>query len=358
MQEQKFWQVSAGKGGRDYSDIFLEHDVMFIGPGDRGTYTAEHYKGEPSLRRFHDKVNPGDVVLMRRGERVVAVGRVFAQDYQHLAAFDDIYGWDLQHTRRVVWEPLMSPLSLFANPRMNRFGRVKSLSPQLHHLVAKFESRDLKTLPDIPSEPLSPQDLRQPLAARGLADAAEVCKVLEDQRALLRWYGEHQATRPNEHEVIAYLVLPLLRAVGWSEKQLAIEWSIGKDKAPREKHATRTGRADLAAFDAPSRAREHCVMLCEAKALSFGLGDTLPQPRRYANKLPNCRCIVTTQGSRYGIYFRDADGTWPARPSHYLNVERLRTQHAFPRGTSAVDAILALRPQAICAPSGVHSTLT
>ena len=92
-------------------------------------------------------------------------------------------------------------------------------------------------------------------------------------------------------------------------------------------------------------------MLCEAKALSSGLGDTLPQPVQYANKLPNCRRILTTQGSRFGIYLRQPDGSWPPRPDHYLNVARLRTQHAFPRGTNAVAALLALTPAAVGAAS-------
>lgn len=34
---------------------------------------------------------------------------------------------------------------------------------------------------------------------------------------------KQKETRPNEHEVVAYLVIPLLRALGWSETQLAIE---------------------------------------------------------------------------------------------------------------------------------------
>ena len=52
------------------------------------------------------------------------------------------------------------------------------------------------------------------LTAGGLANAAEVCKVLENHEALLAWYQKEAETRPNEHEVVAYLVVPLLRALG------------------------------------------------------------------------------------------------------------------------------------------------
>lgn len=353
MVPQKFWHVSAGKSGRDYSDIFLEHDVMFIGPGDPGPYSATAYDGLGSLRRFHDKVTPGDIVLMRRGVDVVAIGVVPSDGYQHLSAFDDIYGWQLQHTRRVVWQQLAKPLPLFAGrPRMSRFDRLKNPTSELLALANQCKLRELLALPDAPSAILSPKDLLPGLTAGGLVDAAKVCEVLENHRGLLVWYQKQKETRPNEHEVVAYLVIPLLRALGWSETQLAIEWTIGKKAVKSQRTGDRLGRADLAAFDAPSRAPERCVMLCEAKALSSGLGDTLPQPVHYANKLPNCRRIVTTQGSRFGIYLRRPDGSWPTRPDHYLNVARLRTQHAFPHGTNAVAALLALTPAAVGAAFG------
>lgn len=324
---------------------------MFIGPGDGGEYSAEAYEGIGSLRRFHDKVTTGDIVLMRRGANVIAIGVVPAAGYQHLSAFDDIYGWQLQHTRRVVWRPLAEPRPLFAGrPRMGRFGRIKDSPPDIIEFARQCEGRELRTLPEAPSAILTPKDLLPELTARGLANGARVCEVLENHRELLAWYHKNAETRPNEHEVVAYLVLPLLRALGWSETQLAIEWTIGKKAGKSQSTTSRLGRADLAAFDAPSRAPERCVMLCEAKALSFGLGDTLPQPVHYAAKLPNCRRILTTQGSRFGLYIRRADGSWPIRPDHYLNVDRLRTQNAFPRGTNAAAALVALTPAAVGAP--------
>ena len=158
MLTPKFWHVCAGKGGRDYSDIFLEHDVMFIRPGDGGPYPAKAYEGIGSLRRFHDKATPGDIVLMRRGADVIAIGVIPAAGYQHLSAFDDIYGWQLQHTRRVVWKELVKPLPLFASrPRMSRFGRVKNPASELVELARECKERELLALPDAPSAILSPR---------------------------------------------------------------------------------------------------------------------------------------------------------------------------------------------------------
>jgi hypothetical protein len=342
MKPRGYWQVSAGRSGRDYSDIFIEHDVMLIGPGHSGPYSAERYPGIKALRRFHDEAAPGDIVFMRRGAKVVSVG-VVTGGYEYHDAFDDIYGWQLQHTRRVTWQGRLKDRAVDEfgkRKQMPCFGRVKRPSAALLQLAEQCSERALEQLPEVPSESLTPSDLLPLLAERGLADPARVCEVLEHHRKLVAWYRTHADVQPKEQEVVAYLVLPLLRALGWEETQLAIEWAVVNEKLNRR------GRADLAAFDAPSRAAPHCVMLCEAKAMSSGLGNTLPQPEWYAGELPNCRTILTTQGTRFGVYRRNEDGSWPKRPQHYLNIERLRTQYAFPRGTNAVEALLALRPEA------------
>lgn len=341
-----YWQVSAGKRGRDYSDIFLEHDVMLIGPGHSGPYSAEKYPGIKSLRKFHDEAAPGDIVFMRRGTRVVSAG-VVTGGYEYRGEFDDIYGWQIQHTRRVAWRGHLQDKAIeefVKRKQMSCFGRVRHPSAALLRLAEQCAERPLKQLPEAPSESLTPSDLLPILAERGLADPERVCQALEHHRKLLAWYRAHADVQPKEQEVVAYLVLPLLRALGWEETQLAVEWAIVNKKLDRR------GRADLAAFDAPSRAGSHCVMLCEAKAMSFGLGDTLPQPEWYAGELPNCRTILTTQGTRFGVYRRNDDGSWPRRPQHYLNVEHLRTQYTFPKGTGAVETLLALRPEAFRVP--------
>ena len=100
------WQVSAGPTSRAYADVFLKHGVALIGPGDSGPWNADRddavFEGS-IVRRFASEITPGDVVLLRTGlTRVAAVGLV-ASEYQYLNAFDDVNGWDLQHSRRVRW---------------------------------------------------------------------------------------------------------------------------------------------------------------------------------------------------------------------------------------------------------------
>jgi hypothetical protein len=59
--------------------------------------------------------------------------------------------------------------------------------------------------------------------------------VLEQVKRLSTWYkGKHAGDdRPTEHEVVAHILVPLLRSLGWSEQLLGVEWN----------------RVDVAVFD-------------------------------------------------------------------------------------------------------------
>ena len=59
--------MAAGQAGRFYSDLFLKHDVMFLGPGDFGKYHARTYRQKVkdglaprgiigNIANFHDSV--------------------------------------------------------------------------------------------------------------------------------------------------------------------------------------------------------------------------------------------------------------------------------------------------------------
>ena len=74
--EPTIWQIACGDHGRDYTSVFLEHDLMFVGPGHLGSFSTEDYASlVPSsmsrqklgaLRSFCSDVRPGDLVLLRR----------------------------------------------------------------------------------------------------------------------------------------------------------------------------------------------------------------------------------------------------------------------------------------------------
>lgn len=100
------WQISGGPTSRSYVDVFLKYGVGLIGPGAAGEWKSERDDEEFEggfVRRFANEVKIGDVFLLRTSiSKIAAIGLV-ASDYQYLNQFDDVNGWDLQHTRRVRW---------------------------------------------------------------------------------------------------------------------------------------------------------------------------------------------------------------------------------------------------------------
>ena len=289
-------------------------------------------------------VHAGDIVLQRFGQRVIAIGVVAEDGYEHSTTFDDVYGWDLEHTRRVIWQHhladelrnIQSDRALFDGRRqMPTFEGVNAehvLDP-IRHLFDRCEERELADLPPEPRDPLSMDGLERALFGKGLAyDVAHRVRVaIEKQRQLIDWYESSglAPNRPAEHEVVAHVILPLLMALGWSEQLLAIEWH----------------KIDLAVFWQTPTDERHCKLVCEAKAMGKGLQDVLTQAERYVTKigLDECDKILLTDGHQFYVYRRTADG-WTDQPTGYLNVFKIREHHVCPAGTDAVDTIMSLTP--------------
>lgn len=298
------WQVSAGPTSRSYADVFLKHGVALIGPGDAGPWTPqrgdETFEGS-FVRRFATEIAAGDMVLLRTGlARVAAVG-VVAGDYEHLNAFDDVNGWDLQHARRVRWTKLATEhefgTAVFgANPP--RCARVWNED------VVDFATRFLNSppiewqrapLPALPAEE-SPLAI-VPEAVSGLiAQAADLLPLAYDSAR----FGEF----PSEDEVIVHLVVPLLRALGWPPERIAIQWR----------------RVDVAVFGALPRSPESCRFVIEAKRLGAGVEGALEQAQGYATALGAACDVIVTDGIRYRLY----DGNCGFAPRAYANLANLK----------------------------------
>jgi hypothetical protein len=362
---QRVWQIGSGDAGRHYDDLFFGHDVMFMGPGDHGRFSLDVYKemarsGRESkhnidqVRRFAEEVQTGDFVLLRRGHRVKHIGIVHESGYDWKELFDDVFGWDLQHTHRVVWqEHLIDSLAelqkagpLFGmRKRVPTFTRVRE-NAILDSVRPFFDSIKLRTLkplpPDIP-RPLSPHELGEALFARGLSNEAvdKVLQALDRAKRLHRWYNDFgvASNRPSEHEIVAHVVLPFFNALGWSEQLLAIEWN----------------KIDLAAFSGTPTTSANCVLICEAKGQGQGLRDVINQAAEYSRKLQlnQCRVALVTDGFSAFLYTKEGGlGDWFGIPAGYLNMTRIRTESIIAR-LSGVDAITKLTPAGIMQIGGV-----
>lgn len=355
----KVWQIAAGDEGRGYSALFIAHDLMFLGPGYLGEFDRDIYKKAAAdgwikdsavgmIERFSQRVETGDVVLLRQAQRVVAIGLVHADGYRHDSTFDDVHGWDLEHTHRVLWQDelvedlarLQTEAALFSHlMQMPTFTRVHdpSVLDLLQPLISRCTSRDPRPRPSALPPPLTLEEVRQALTACGLITADRVVEAITRQRRLLAWYREFgdRSSRPNEHEVVAYMIVPLLLALGWPEERLAIEWQ----------------QIDVAGFTGTPNGSSNCVLVCEAKRLQHGLQTVWAQPARYVQQhgLTACRSILVSQGARFYLFERPMNAPWPESPAPtgYINIEQIRTAHLMPPGADAIATLMKLTPPAI-----------
>ncbi len=369
------WQVAAGGPGRNYTNLFLKYDIMLVGPGRYGPYSEEDYqplikKGFwtsqkiAAIKHFAMKVKAGDIVLLRNTYRVVAIGIVpnsrgvpravggrWVTDsmYKHNKTFDDVFGWDIQHTQRVIWqhhlthelEKIQEKKELFSDRKqipMFTVVRDRKILDHVEHLFDRFQTRPLKLMLGKPPEPLTLEKLGEELFSKGLPNEAvdKVILAIQRQRRLAKWYDEYgkRSVRPTEQEVVAHMILPLLLALGWSEQLLAVEWH----------------KIDLAAFLCTPTTAENCCLVCEAKGLEHALQQKVfTQAVNYTDKLKlsNCKKILLTDGIRLYLYQRKENGKWKQSPDGYLNIRLIRTNHIAPADTNAVDTIMALTPSGI-----------
>ena len=333
---------------------------MLLGPGSEGhifdeaaaysQLVEDGYFTETKIngiRRFCSEVQPGDFVVMRSGQRAIDVGVVPNADYSWSERFEDVHGWDLCHTRRVCWARIPPSELNDGDAERRIFGGQPSMFSEVHSHDAiqalgpwleKCKERPLADLPNPPGEILSDEQIGELLFSHGLPQTSveSLLVAIERQRRLLRWYWEHgdASGRPTEHEIVAYMVLPMLLALGWSEQLLAIEWN----------------KIDLAGFGQTPTTRESCVFVCEAKRLGAGLQKAAyRQAKGYVERLnlSSCQHVLLTQGQRFYLHRRRPDGEWPAEPVGYFNLGKLRSKYVVPEGTGAVETLLALTPQEI-----------
>ena len=330
-----YWQVAAGEGPRDYSDVFLKYGVILMGSGHIGSFLEhpERFRGHKDWRRkivtLADRMQCGDVVILKRGQgakgRVVAAGRV-TSEYEWFEPFDDVEGWDLRHGRRVEWfkpdsSALVDGLARGTISRVYK-GQPRELADSL--LDDGCKKQEPVDIPQ-PANRISEEHLVGSLIENGLrpADAEAVIRAIWHVRRLARWYADY-GWNISEHEARTFLIAPILLALGWSEQRIKIEWN----------------RTDVSLFSEPFRRgvkREDPRVILESKRMGTGLEHAESQVMEYATKFPKCHMLVTTTGVRYHLYKKKPDPckTWDAarmKESHLsavLNLFNLKDRHPY-----------------------------
>jgi len=298
------WQIAAGQAMRPYSEVFFAHGVALIGPGWAGRWTSESrdedFEGS-YVRRFATEPQCGDIIVLRKGRQtIVGIGLV-ASDYSFEEAFDDVNGWDLQHTRRVRWCRLerehQFERSVFG-AKPSRLGRI--WDQDVINFARGFVSSpptawQIATLPDLPrAEPVL--DDIPPALAGLIAQAKDLSP--------LYWNRDGFGDRPSEDEMIAHYVVPLLRMLGWPVEQVAMKW-----------HSI-----DVAVFRDLPRTPETCRFVIEAKRFGDGIEGAREQAKGYVSALGNPRDVIVTDGIRYRLYAAERD----FEPVAYANLTLLK----------------------------------
>ena len=305
VNNHKVWQIPAGDEGRSYADVFLKYGVALIGPGDPGPWQDgrldEEFEGGNWVRRFATEVQRGDVLLLRLGRSKVQAIGVIAGEYEHLEQFDDVNGWDLQHTLRVRWCALVEPndfgAPVFGTSRLTQVQNDETIEYANRFIGSEptdWQHRALPALPE-PEEKINLEAL-----------PAELTGVVQEMRTLAEgyWNSELIERTPLEREAVAHLVMPLLRALGWPALNIAVEWR----------------HIDVSVFSKLPREPENCRFVIEAKRLNSAIEYARDQATDYASTLGTRPDVIVTDGLRYRMY--DADTEYSAVA--YANVTRLK----------------------------------
>ena len=340
---RKIWQQAAGDKDRNYAAICIKWGVILNGPGKFGPWpecyddvlnNGAHKKKLTDLRRFAEEMKAGDLVALRLGtDTCIAVGEICGE-YTWNPCFGDIDGWNIQHVRRVkwLWSSLENPKKFQTysfkqgdTTQILSDGAVKSWISELY-----CENLPLAELPDLPEndDETTIDEIADFLFDQGVA-AESISHLTGKIGELLRianWYHRSK-NPPSEPETIAYLVVPFLRALGWTPQKMAIEWN----------------HVDVALFHQLPRDSSNLAVVVEAKKMNNSCLTAQSQASNYAEK-HGCQSLIVTDGIRYGV-FSKADSSF--KLDAYLNLTRLRKEYPVYACNGAMQAILAMTPEEV-----------
>jgi hypothetical protein len=345
LTNRSIWQQAAGDTDRNYSELCTKWDVILNGPGYAGAWPAcasllrtDGWAARKitDLKRFAEEMNDGDLVVLRIGTAtVLAVGQIVGR-YEWHDGFGDIDGWDLQHVRRVrwLWKGLGSP-KVFGTYDLKLGDTTQRLNdgPVTEWLSSLAVSRDafsrpLVELPTVQANnESSVAEISEFLFDHGVASASIRNLVNEIGELILiaKWY--QRSSKPSEHETVAYLVVPLLRALGWTQQRMAVEWND----------------VDVALFEQLPRGDQSLRVVVEAKKMDRSCLTAKSQAMSYANGKTGWHRLIVTDGLRYGVYVRRKQEVFDVYA--YMNLTRLRRDCPVYECKGAEDALSAMAPE-------------
>jgi hypothetical protein len=297
------WQVSSAPANRNYADVFLQHGVALISPGDSGAWSPERADlfEDDIVRRFAEEVQIGDIILLRTSTSSIHAIGIISSEYIYLPQFDDVNGLDLQHARRVRW---------FALPDSYDFGETVfgAISQRFSRVnrddLIEYAQKFVNSPPDHwKNAPLPMLPDEQPLMEHIPENLQSLVAQVQDLASLYlnqSYFGD----LPAEDELLAHYIVPLLRAFGWSVEQIGIKWRY----------------VDVTVFRALPRTPKNVQFIIEAKRIGTGVEGALKQALGYVETLGIQRDVIVTDGIRYRLF--SANNGY--KPAAYANLARLK----------------------------------
>ena len=361
--ERKIWQESAGDSERVYVDACLRHDVILNGPGGFGSWPnckdalieygerikINKVKKAEDLRRFAEDMKEGDIVILRTGTNLVHAIGIISGKYIWNDLFSDVDGWDLQHVRRVKWvwdkssnggNPKVFPTnSLKQGDTTQLLGTLplrKPILDWLKSLQLNYEKVSLKVrdLPK-PSREVTLDEIGEFLFDKGVSSNSieNLKESIDDLQMIARWYDNDSNLKPSEFETEAYLIIPILRKLGWTPQKMALEYKSMKEKGRR---------IDIVLFSNLPRSTENIVALIEAKRKGNSVFRAFEQAEDYAKAKSGINRLIVTDGIRYGVYLKCGEG-WSLHA--YMNLTRFKKEYKIYGCLGISEALWVMSPE-------------
>jgi hypothetical protein len=345
--KKTFWQQGGGDGDRNYIDVCIRFSVILNGPGYAGPLNDNSIQvllkdgvsknAIADRKRFCFDIKEGDVVALKIGlQKIYAVGVVIGK-YIWSDLFSDVDGWDIQHVRRVKWL-WVAPKDSNGNyiPRdfasnVLKQGTTLRLDHQL--VLEWIESLNLDfdqsyQVPDLPSNDhnqVKIEEIAEYLFSKGTSSNSieNLVSAIDDLQMIAKWY--QSVDNISEFETETYLIVPLLRALGWTPQKMAIEWN----------------HVDISLFNKLPRTADHLIAVVEAKKKGNSCLRAYSQAFDYAKDKVNCNRLIVSDGLRYGVFIKK-ENEYVLHA--YMNITDFRRNYTIYQCEGIQEALWAMTP--------------
>lgn len=304
IQGRTVWQQACGDTNRNYSEICIKWGVILNGPGyTRYPDCLKVLKNDgwasrkiTDIKRFAVEMREGDFVVLRLGtNKILAVGLIVGE-YEWHECFSDVDGWDLQHVRRVnwIWSNINAP-KFFKTYALKQGDTTQVINSSIVNswLISLNINSQQKNhnLPSLPSagRMTNEGEIAEYLYEHGVSNnfIESLLREFGELKRIAKWYVTKSP--PSEFETVAYLVIPLLRSLGWTPQKMAIEWK----------------NLDLALFNKLPRENDNLSAVVEAKKKDRSCLMAFSQAESYTVGRTSCERLIVTDGLRYGIFLKE-----------------------------------------------------